>query len=149
MAKSYLQLQQSRLLIAGLTLGLLAVIFGVLLDLILTGQRTTIPLPTQKLIAPLNPQLDLVPLETVEGYEFVSFEQAREGVRQAREQSGGAAVVELLPVEPVPDTNPLLPDESATPTATPPDTPAQPPSQPPEQTPDSPDTGVIVSPEGI
>lgn len=87
MAKSYGGLQRNRLIVAGLTLGLVTVMFGVLLDIALSGQRTTIAAPTQRLIAPLNPQLDLTVLERIESYELVTFEQAREGVRQARQNS--------------------------------------------------------------
>lgn len=90
MAKSYRALLRGRLLVAGLTLGLVVVMVGVIMDLLLTSRRTTIAKPTQKLIAPLNPQLDLSVIETLENYELVTFEDAREGVRVARQADGAA-----------------------------------------------------------
>lgn len=103
MAKTYSGLLRRRILVATLTLGLVAVVLGVLIDLIVTGQRSTIAAPTQKLIAPLNPQLDLEVLEQLEAYELVTFEQAREGVRAARALEGTESDL-LSPILNTPDT---------------------------------------------
>lgn len=134
MARSYSVLQSHRLLVVGLTIGLVTVIFGVMIDLVLSGQRTSISLPTQQLIAPLNPQLDLRVVEQVEEYEFVSFDQAREGVRQARLEESADALVELAPVESVPDVTTDL-DATIVPV-----------NSPPAEATDS--TGVVTPTEG-
>jgi hypothetical protein len=94
-AKTYRHLQMSRVIVAGLTLGLITVMFGVILDIALTGQRNTIATPTLKLIEPLNPQLDLSVVDRLERYEFVSFEQASEGVRTSRDQDAAQALIEV------------------------------------------------------
>jgi hypothetical protein len=94
-AKTYRHLQINRVIVAGLTLGLITVMFGVILDIALTGQRNTIATPTLKLIEPLNPQLDLSVVDRLERYEFVSFEQAREGVRTSRDQDAAQALIEV------------------------------------------------------
>lgn len=141
MARSYAILEHRRLLVVGLTIGLVTVLFGVMLDLILSGQRSTISLPTQKLIALLNPQLNLTVIEQVEGYELVTFEQAREAVRQARLESATPAVVELMPVVPVPEVSEagtdgegiVLPTDSTSPDGTTTD-PTQQPTSPPTST---------------
>lgn len=79
---TYQGLLHQRTLVAGLTLGLVAVMIGVSVDLIFTGQRSTIPATTQRLIVPLDPQLDISVIEAVEGYQEVTVEEARQGVSQ-------------------------------------------------------------------
>ncbi len=100
MARSYSGLLRNRLILVGLTLGLVTVIFGVLLDIFLSSQRTTIARPTQQLIAPLDPRLNLEVIERLEQYELVTFEQAREGVRQSRLEQGSGALVEVGSIAP-------------------------------------------------
>lgn len=81
---SYGTLLRQRLVIAALTLGLVAVFIGVIVDLIAVSQRTTIPPEVQRLIVPLNPQLDVSTVERLEATQLVTLPQAKEFVRQAR-----------------------------------------------------------------
>lgn len=77
---TYRSLLRQRAAVAGLTLGFVAVVIGVSLDLFFTGRRSTIPATTQRLIVPLNPQLNIGVIEAVESYELVTVEDARQGV---------------------------------------------------------------------
>lgn len=79
---SYSNLLHQRIILAGLTLGLVAVVTGVMIDILATSQRTTIPSSTRKLIEPLNPQLNLTVVEQLEEYELVTLQQAKTGTRQ-------------------------------------------------------------------
>lgn len=83
---SYSSLLRQRLVIAGLTLGLVAVAIGVIVDIVAVSQRTTIPPEVQRLILPLNPQLDVSTVERLEATQQVTLPQARDFVRQAQQQ---------------------------------------------------------------
>lgn len=85
---SYGSLLRQRLVVAALTLGLVAVAIGVMVDIIAVSQRTTIPPEVQRLIVPLNPQLDITTVERLEATQQVTLPQAREFVREAQQASG-------------------------------------------------------------
>lgn len=79
---SYSSLLKQRIILAGLTLGLVAVAIGVMIDIFATSKKTTIPPKVRQLIQPLNPQLNLTVIEKLEKYELVTLSQARQGARQ-------------------------------------------------------------------
>jgi hypothetical protein len=75
---SYQSLQMQRLLLAGLILGLLAVIVGVLFEVYYRGARATQISPAiRRLAEPLNPVLNTDVLAQVDEYEQLSLEQIR------------------------------------------------------------------------
>ncbi|MCD8484073.1 hypothetical protein LRY65_03380 [Candidatus Woesebacteria bacterium] len=90
---SYAGILRQRLVVAGLTLGLIAVMIGVGIDIYLSNTRTTIPSTTRALTEPLNPQLDVETVLTLESYETVTTEGARTYVREIllRQQQEAAA----------------------------------------------------------
>lgn len=78
---SYIALLRQRTIVAGLTLGLIAVMIGVGIDIYISNNRSTIPSTTRSLTDPLNPQLDVTTVETIESYETVTVDGARLFVR--------------------------------------------------------------------
>jgi len=99
---SYSGLLRQRVVVAGLTLGLLTVMIGVMVDIYLANTQTKIPSSTRALTAPLDPQLDIETVQRIESYEAVSVAGARAYVRQivqarqTAQQAEDAAVQESL-----------------------------------------------------
>ncbi len=83
---SYATILRQRLVVAGLTLGLIAVMIGVGIDIYISNNRTTIPSSTRALTEPLDPQLDVDTVLRLESYETVTVESARAFVRQHLQQ---------------------------------------------------------------
>lgn len=83
---SYAAILRQRTIVAGLTLGLIAVMIGVGIDIYISNNTTTISGSTRALTEPLNPQLDVETVETLESYETVTVVGARAFVRQFLDQ---------------------------------------------------------------
>ena len=83
---SYTAILRQRLVVAGLTLGLITVMIGVGIDIYLKNTQSTIPGSTRALTQPLNPQLDVATVERLESYETVTTNGARVFVRQLLDQ---------------------------------------------------------------
>lgn len=91
---SYRTLYQQRVVVAGLTLGLLAVIVGVSFELYLSTQRTTIPSTVSRLTTPLDPLIDVSVVEKLETYRLVTQPEARGRVQQSLEETPVAPLTE-------------------------------------------------------
>lgn len=78
----YAALLRDRTLVAALTLGLVVVMVGMGIELIVNSERSTIAAPTQKLIAPLDPQLDVKTVERLESYKSVGLDEAKRFLRE-------------------------------------------------------------------
>lgn len=75
---SYQSLQMQRLLLAGLILGLIAVMLGILFEVYYRGARATQISPAiRRLAEPLNPVLNTDVLSQVDEYEQLSLDQIR------------------------------------------------------------------------
>ncbi len=99
---SYGSLLRQRMVVAALTLGLITAMIGVGIDIYLANTRTTIPNTTRALTEPLDPQLNIETVVTLESYETVTVESAKIYVRdfitaqQAAQQQEEADVQEAL-----------------------------------------------------
>lgn len=121
---SYGVLIRNRMVLAGLTLGLVTIMLGVFIELTLTSQRSTISPTVQKLIEPLNPLLDIETVERLEEYPLVTREAIREAIAP-RDVAGVGAVAPNTVVFPGEEATPPVP-ETTQPIASP-----EPASQPP------------------
>jgi hypothetical protein len=98
---SYVNLVQQKALLVALTLGLVAVLFWMGIDIIATSRRTKIPAAVQRLAAPLNPLLNLAIVQTLESYPLLTPEQVRSAVEQKRAGASPSALPALPSVAPV------------------------------------------------
>jgi hypothetical protein len=88
---SYQALLRQRVVVAGLTLGLLTVMVGVGIELYVSTQRTTLPATTKGLIEPLDPLLDLKTVDALEQKKFVPLDEAKNRVQTEISQGAPAA----------------------------------------------------------
>jgi hypothetical protein len=130
---SYGYLLRQRVVVAGLTLGLVTIMTGLFIELTLTSKKTTIDNSVQRLIEPLNPLLDLKTVEKLEAYPLVTKEAIRSaivprdvnGVGEIVPNETSEAGATPAPVVAVPSPSPepppepvveeLPPDENANP----------------------------------
>lgn len=92
---SYGSLLRQRVVVAGLTLGLVTIMTGLFIELTLTSKKTTIDSSVQRLIEPLNPLLDLKTVEKLEAYPLVT----KEAIRSAIVPRNVNGVGEIVPNE--------------------------------------------------
>ena len=95
---SYNSLYLRRVMVAGLTLGLVTIMVGLFIELTLTSKKSTIDNSVQKLIEPLNPLLDLKTVEKLENYPLVT----KEAIRSAIVPKNVNGVGEVVPNETTP-----------------------------------------------
>lgn len=94
---SYQALLRQRIVVAGLTLGLLTVMIGVGIELYISTQRTTLPETTRSLIVPLDPLLDLKTVDTLEQKRLVPLDEAKSRVQTEISAGTPAAEGEATP----------------------------------------------------
>lgn len=124
---SYQLLLRQRLVVAALTLGLLAIMIGVGIELYLSTQRTTLPPTTQKLLTPLDPLLDLKTIDALEQKRTVTIDQAKSRVQTEINLNVPPATEEEL----IPTPTPAPPAGTPVPTPEPTPTPEPGPEAPP------------------
>jgi hypothetical protein len=81
---NYSHLLRQRVVLLGLTLGLITIFLGVMIELAVSSQKTKIPPAVQRLILPLNPQLDVKTVEKIESYPPVTLDVARSELSRTR-----------------------------------------------------------------
>lgn len=92
---NYGALLRQRIVVAGLTLGLVTIMIGIFIELTVTSNKSTIDNSVQKLIEPLNPLLDLKTVDTLESYPLIT----REAIRSAIAPKDVAGVGAIVPNE--------------------------------------------------
>ncbi len=89
---SYGSILRQRLVMAGLTLGLVTIMLGLFIELAVTSKKSTIDNSVRQLIEPLNPLLDLETVTRLEGYRAITPEVIRAAVRPVDVAGVGAMV---------------------------------------------------------
>jgi hypothetical protein len=92
---SYGALLRQRIVVAGLTLGLVTIMIGLFIELTVTSKKSTIDSSVQRLIEPLNPLLDLKTVQTLERYPIVT----KEAIRSAITPKDVSGVGQIVPNE--------------------------------------------------
>lgn len=137
---NYGALLRQRIVVAGLTLGLVTIMVGIFIELTVTSKKSTIDSSVQRLIQPLNPLLDLQTVETLEGYPLITREAIRTAITPKDVEGVGAIVPNedgsTSEVSPSPEPGQA---QTQTPVATPPPEP----SPEPEIAPDIPAEEIV------
>lgn len=124
---SYGSLLRQRVVVAGLTLGLVTIMTGLFIELTVTSKKSTIDSSVQKLIEPLNPLLDLKTVDTLESYPLVT----KEAIRSAIAPKDTGSVGQIVPNEDGASGASPAPASAQTPVVTPPSQPSPEPDIPP------------------